>query len=267
MRIPVITGPVLFSLFLCMCSPCHAGSSEIEYLRKMMMSSQSSSLGYVRDVKWKHLNSKESFFSLMNVGKKDVSMEGDKVGSLPGQPKGLRFNQYAGYVTVDAHSGRALFYYFVESPQDSLRKPLVLWLNGGPGCSSLGIGAMLELGPFRVNSDGETLYSNEYAWNKVANIIFLESPAGVGFSYSNSTSDYESSGDKRTADDTYIFLIKWLERFPQYKGRDFYITGESYAGHYVPELADTIITNNMHINTTTINLQGIAVSCFMTLTL
>ena len=101
----------------------------------------------------------------------------------------------------------------------------------------------------------------------MANIIFLESPAGVGFSYSNSTSDYESSGDKRTADDTYIFLINWLERFPQYKGRDFYITGESYAGHYVPELADTIITNNMHINTTTINLQGIAVSCFMTLTL
>lgn len=72
----------------------------------------------------------------MSIGQKDGSMEADKVDSLPGQPKGLGFNQYAGYVTVDAHSGRALFYYFVESPQDSLRKPLVLWLNGGKmqGC-------------------------------------------------------------------------------------------------------------------------------------
>ncbi|KAH7655700.1 Peptidase S10 serine carboxypeptidase protein [Dioscorea alata] len=257
MRIPVIIGLVLFSLFLCMYSPCHASRSEIEYLQKMM-NSQSSSLGSVLDANWKHLNSKDSFFSSMSIGQKDGSMEADKVDSLPRQPKGLEFNQYAGYVTVDAYSGRALFYYFVESPQDSLRKPLVLWLNGGPGCSSFGVGAMLELGPFRVNSDGETLYANEYAWNKVANIIFLESPAGVGFSYSNSTSDYKSSGDKRTADDTYMFLINWLERFPQYKGRDFYITGESYAGHYVPELADTIITKKKNINHTNINLKGIA---------
>ncbi|KAH7655701.1 Peptidase S10 serine carboxypeptidase protein [Dioscorea alata] len=258
MRIPVIIGLVLFSLFLCMYSPCHASRSEIEYLQKMM-NSQSSSLGSVLDANWKHLNSKDSFFSSMSIGQKDGSMEADKVDSLPRQPKGLEFNQYAGYVTVDAYSGRALFYYFVESPQDSLRKPLVLWLNGGPGCSSFGVGAMLELGPFRVNSDGETLYANEYAWNKVANIIFLESPAGVGFSYSNSTSDYKSSGDKRTADDTYMFLINWLERFPQYKGRDFYITGESYAGHYVPELADTIITKKKNINHTNINLKGIAI--------
>lgn len=95
----------------------------------------------------------------------------------------------------------------------------------------------------------------------MANIIFLESPTGVGFSYSNSTSDYKSSGDKRTTDDNYIFLINWLERFPQYKDHDFYIMGESYAGHYVPELADTIITKKKHINYTNINLKGIAVSC------
>lgn len=67
-----------------------------------------------------------------------------------------------------------------------------------------------------------------------ANVIFLESPAGVGFSYSNTSSDYDNNGDKRTAEDSYTFLINWLERFPQYKSRDFFITGESYAGHYVP---------------------------------
>ena len=74
----------------------------------------------------------------------------------------------------------------------------------------------------------------------VANVIFLESPAGVGYSYSNTSSDYDLSGDERTADDAYVFLVKWLERFPEYKDRTFYISGESYAGHYVPELAATI---------------------------
>lgn len=131
--------------------------------------------------------------------------------------------------------------------------------NSGPGCSSLGYGAMEELGPFRVHSDGTTLYRNEYAWNKVANVLFLESPAGVGFSYSNTSSDYNNAGDKNTAADSFTFLMNWLERFPQYKGRDLYLTGESYAGHYVPQLAHTILTNNKITKQKVINLKGIAI--------
>ncbi|KAA8550107.1 hypothetical protein F0562_001791 [Nyssa sinensis] len=186
-------------------------------------------------------------------------MQADKIDTLPGQPDGVDFNQYAGYVTIDSQAGKALFYYFVESPQNSSTNPLVLWLNGGPGCSSFGHGAMKELGPFRVNSDGKTLFRNNYAWNNVANVIFLESPAGVGFSYSNTSSDYDHTGDKSTAIDAYTFLVNWLERFPQYKTRDFYITGESYAGHYVPQLAYTILLNNKNTNQTIINLKGIAI--------
>ncbi|KAG5542187.1 hypothetical protein RHGRI_021899 [Rhododendron griersonianum] len=139
-----------------------------------------------------------------NVGNQLGMMEADKIDFLPGQPQGVDFDQYAGYVTVNQTAGRALFYYFVESPNNSLTDPLVLWLNGGPGCSSLGYGAMEELGPFRVNSDGKTLFRNEYSWNNVANVIFLESPAGVGFSYSNTSSDYKTVGDQRTAEDSYI---------------------------------------------------------------
>ncbi|XXG60906.1 hypothetical protein AAC387_Pa04g2701 [Persea americana] len=194
------------------------------------------------------------------VGPQGGSMEADKITELPGQPiNGVSFDQYSGYVTVDPVHGRALFYYLAESPENASTKPLVLWLNGGPGCSSFGNGAMMELGPFRVNSDGQTLQGNNYAWNNVANVIFLESPAGVGFSYSNTTSDYDVSGDKRTAQDSLTFLVNWLERFPQYKNRDFYITGESYAGHYVPQLALTILEFNKHTNQTAINLQGIAI--------
>ena len=93
-----------------------------------------------------------------------------------------------------------------------------------------------------------------------ANVLFLESPAGVGFSYSNTTSDYEIGGDKQTTSDNYVFLLNWLERFPEYKKRNFYISGESYAGHYVPELAHTILLYNKMANKALINLKGIIVS-------
>ena len=94
----------------------------------------------------------------------------------------------------------------------------------------------------------------------VANVLFVESPAGVGFSYSNSSSDYENCGDASTAADNYVFLLNWLKRFPEYKGRDFYISGESYAGHYVPQLAHTILHYNKLAKKTLINLKGILVT-------
>nr|ACG29366.1 serine carboxypeptidase [Zea mays] len=193
------------------------------------------------------------------VGLQDGLKKADKISELPGQPGKATFDQYAGYVTVDATSGKALFYYFVEAAaEDPSTKPLVLWLNGGPGCSSLG-GAMHEIGPFFVNRDNKTLSKNKYAWNSVANMLFLESPAGVGFSYSNRTSDYNNTGDRSTAADAYTFLVNWLERFPEYKGHSFFLTGESYGGHYIPQLANTILSNNKIINTTMINLQGVAI--------
>lgn len=89
-------------------------------------------------------------------------------------------------------------------------------------------------------------------------MLFLESPAGVGHSYSNTSSDYITV-DVSTVNDSYTFLINWLERFPEYKARDFYITGERYAGHYVPQLSKFILQNKI-TNQTVINLKGIAVS-------
>ncbi|KAB5540995.1 hypothetical protein DKX38_013969 [Salix brachista] len=186
----------------------------------------------------------------------DGLKERDRIESLPGQP-GVEFSQYGGYVTVDESAGRALYYYFVEAQHSNESLPLLLWLNGGPGCSSLSYGAMQELGPFRVYSDGQALYKNTHSWNYAANVLFLESPAGVGFSYSNTTSDYSKSGDKMTAEDNYVFLVNWLERFSEYKDRDFYISGESYAGHYVPQLAHTILYQNKKAKNTIINLKGI----------
>lgn len=184
----------------------------------------------------------------------------DLISALPGQPK-VQFKQYAGYITVNASAGRALFYWLTEADTDNhLSKPLILWLNGGPGCSSIAYGALEEIGPFKVLPNASGLSVNAHSWNKVANLLFLESPAGVGFSYSNTTSDLQTSGDKRTAIDAHTFLLKWFERFPQYKGRVFYIMGESYAGHYIPQLAKLVYEQNLRgVQNPDINLKGLLV--------
>ncbi|KAI3456291.1 hypothetical protein Pfo_012954 [Paulownia fortunei] len=196
-----------------------------------------------------------------NEKKSNFGAAEDLVTSLPGQPS-VNFRHYAGYVTVNEKNGRALFYWFYEATTFADEKPLVLWLNGvfgarflfsskvtsysvlGPGCSSVGYGATQEIGPFLVDTDGRGLKFNSFSWNTEANLLFLESPIGVGFSCSNASADYDSLGDDFTANDAYAFLHKWFLKFPSYRTRIFYIAGESYAGKYVPELAEKILDKN-----------------------
>ncbi|EXC33987.1 Serine carboxypeptidase-like 34 [Morus notabilis] len=187
-----------------------------------------------------------------------AEQEADRVVGLPGQPSSVKFKHFAGYVTVNETHGRAFFYWFFEAVDKPQDKPLVLWLNGGPGCSSIGFGAAEELGPFFPQNGGKPkLKFNPYTWNNAANLLFLESPVGVGFSYTNTSSDITNLGDTITAQDSYIFLINWFRRFPQYKSHDFYIAGESYAGHYVPQLSEVIFDKNKRAQKRNyINLKG-----------
>ncbi|PNX65666.1 serine carboxypeptidase 45-like protein, partial [Trifolium pratense] len=98
----------------------------------------------------------------------------------------------------------------------------------GPGCSSIGQGAFTEHGPFQPTRKGG-LVKNRYSWNRVANMLYLESPVGVGFSFSANISDYFLVTDERTAMDALVFLQGWFTRFPKYQNSDVFITGESYA--------------------------------------
>uniref|UniRef100_A0A7N0UAW0 Carboxypeptidase n=1 Tax=Kalanchoe fedtschenkoi TaxID=63787 RepID=A0A7N0UAW0_KALFE len=177
----------------------------------------------------------------------------DLVKELPGQPP-VGFNQYSGYVALDHRKHRALFYYFVEAETSPDSKPLVLWLNGGPGCSSLGVGAFSENGPFRPTKNA--LLRNQHSWNTEANMLYLETPVGVGFSYAAGDSMYDTVSDKITAVDNMNFLRNWFLKFPQYGNRSLYITGESYAGHYIPQLAELMIQFNKKHKL--FNLKGIA---------
>ncbi|KAL8139209.1 hypothetical protein V2J09_005210 [Rumex salicifolius] len=177
----------------------------------------------------------------------------DKINGLPGQPP-VGFQQFSGYVNVNHRKQKTLFYYFVEAEVDPASKPLVLWLNGGPGCSSLGVGAFSENGPFRPK--GQFLVKNEYSWNKEANMLYLETPVGVGFSYANDTTAYNEVSDLVTARDNLIFLQRWFDKFPQYKERALFISGESYAGHYIPQLAKLMVQFNQKEKL--FNLKGVA---------
>lgn len=118
-----------------------------------------------------HYVSAVIFFFFLFVGLCTSSyledQERDRITELPGQPKNIGFAQYSGYVTVNKQAGRALFYWLVQSPasRGAESRPLVLWLNGGPGCSSVAYGAAEEIGPFRIRPDGKTLFINPYAWN------------------------------------------------------------------------------------------------------
>lgn len=197
-----------------------------------------------RDVKNNAKNSEEQ------------ARESDRVTSLPGQPP-VSFQHYAGYVKIREKDEKALFYWFFEAQENPSTKPLVLWLNGGPGCSSIAYGAAQELGPFLLRDKDSKITLNKFSWNKAANILFLEAPVGVGFSYTNKSSDLKELGDRVTADDSHAFLLQWFKRFPSFKSHDFYITGESYAGHYVPQLSELIFERNKVASKETyINFKG-----------
>ncbi|XP_042511650.1 serine carboxypeptidase-like 34 [Macadamia integrifolia] len=208
-----------------------------------------------------------SFFTLdsITLARSDLSQipqdiltqqKADRVTRIPGQPP-VTFKQYAGYVTVNETHGRSLFYWFFEATHKPEKKPVLLWLNGGPGCSSIGYGAAEELGPFLMQKGTPELRFNKNAWNKAANLLFLEAPIGVGFSYTNTSQDLNELGDTVTAKDSYTFLVNWFRRFPQYKSHDFYISGESYAGHYVPQLSEVIFDSNKNVSKEDyINLKG-----------
>jgi len=186
---------------------------------------------------------------------------GYQVTSVPGFTGDIPFDSYAGYFPVN-DGDKMLFFWFVESQNDPANDPVVLWLNGGPGCSSFD-GFVYEHGPFFFNSGpmgaNQNLTLNPNSWNKVANMIYLDSPAGVGLSYSTNPDVDYNTGDKITAHDSCNFLQHFFSQFPEFQSNDFYIAGESYAGVYVPTLAQQVMFYNQQNPNNQMNLQGILV--------
>ena len=162
----------------------------------------------------------------------------DRVGSLPGYgppPTPM----YSGFLNASAaERGTRLHYWLaLSSAERSAKTPLVLWLNGGPGSSSV-LGMLQEHGPLLIDKDGG-LMDNPYAWTTVGHLLVLESPAGVGYSNCEAMERGGSCAntDISTAAAAAAALVDFYAKFPELRANPFFITGESYAGVYCPTLA------------------------------
>lgn len=116
-----------------------------------------------------------------------------------------------------------------------------MWLNGGPGCSS-STGLLFELGPCSISDEGTNTTHNPHSWNAHANMIFLDQPINVGYSYSEDGSTVDTS--PVAGKDVYAFMQLFLNRFSEYSTQPFHIAAESYGGTYAPNIANVIYTEN-----------------------
>ncbi|KAF8511205.1 Alpha/Beta hydrolase protein [Gautieria morchelliformis] len=150
---------------------------------------------------------------------------------------------WTGYVDVD-FGAKHLFFYFFESRGNPDTDDVIMWINGGPGCSS-STGLLMELGPCNIDvtassSNGTTW--NPYSWNTNANVFFLDQPVGVGFSYADYGETIETTED--AARNVYAFVATFFDTFKQFQGRRFHLAGESYGGKYLPVFASEIYEGN-----------------------
>ncbi|VBB76124.1 Putative Carboxypeptidase KEX1 precursor [Podospora comata] len=171
----------------------------------------------------------------------DVKAAGDYfVHSLPGAPPGPLVKMHAGHIEITPDVNGNMFFWHFQNKHIANKQRTVIWLNGGPGCSSED-GALMEIGPYRLK-DKDTLVYNEGAWNEFANVLFVDNPVGTGFSYVD-TNAYVRELDVM-ADQFVTFLEKWFKLFPEYEHDDIFIAGESYAGQYIPYIAKAILERN-----------------------
>ncbi|KAG9414953.1 hypothetical protein AC1031_008369 [Aphanomyces cochlioides] len=165
--------------------------------------------------------------------------------------------QASGYIKLPNKLDAHYFYWFFESRDKPETDPLVLWLTSGPGGSSM-MALLTENGPCSVASDGETTISNPYSWTSNANVIWVDQPVGVGFSYGQLPEDYDHTLDD-VANNMYLFLQGWLKEHPSFARRPFFITGESFAGQHGPAIAAKLLTRQPADDEIAIPLQGVAV--------
>lgn len=169
------------------------------------------------------------------------------VARLPGMYQNLPKEDipimYSGQLELfPENSTHYYFWKFSDAkPIPEAEKRTIFWLNGGPGCSSMD-GALMEAGPLRINKDNEVVYNNG-SWHKAGDIVFVDQPAGTGFSYSD--------GYEQELPDVTVHFLKFLEKyfevFPEDRQNKIFLAGESYAGQYIPYIADGIVRRNKNL--------------------
>lgn len=191
-------------------------------------------------------------------------LDDHRVRGLPGLNSADEPIHYAGHILVDQVNNGHFFYWLFESPQDASNKPLIIWLNGGPGCSSMD-GLFLELGPFRLSDDGRSVRLNPYSWHKAGNLLFVDQPVGTGLSFTSK--DGSAKNDEAVNAHFTVFLSNFFEKYPAYvtatagerrTTRPIVFSGESHAGHYIPSLVAHLLKLNKDSNGLVFNVDGMA---------
>lgn len=213
------------------------------------------------DLLWK-AKSKESDPSLTPLFVTQHLESGAEIENIQQLARVSLFNEthesYSGYITVNGTQNSHLFFWFFKSVQESTERPVVLWLQGGPGDSF-----MTTLfggnGPYRLTNEGYQLADS--AWTDSYNMLYIDNPVGTGYSFT-SQYKYYSKTLNEAAENLYSALQQFFCIFPEFAKNEFYLAGESYAGKYIPALTAIIHTRNNENNTCTkINLKGLFIGC------
>ncbi|WAR55759.1 hypothetical protein PtB15_6B502 [Puccinia triticina] len=173
------------------------------------------------------------------------------IDALPGQPKSTISSiiQYAGHLpshppsTITPPPDSHLWFWLIRSRHIAHREKFVIWFNGGPGCSSAE-GALMEIGPLTPNpmaQPGEPieLVESTIGWSEYANLLFVDQPAGTGYSFVNVGDDVRELA--QAAEQVVVFLKNFYKVFPEFSKIDTYLAGESFAGQYIPYFAQAIL--------------------------
>ncbi|KAI2801658.1 hypothetical protein BLOT_009472 [Blomia tropicalis] len=192
--------------------------------------------------------------SLIESGELEKARQLSLVKNLPGIE--YQIESFAGYLTVNKTFNSNLFFWFFPALVEAPNVPVLLWLQGGPGGSSL-FGLFVENGPFIITEDVQVLFRN-YTWNRDFAVLYIDNPVGTGFSYTDNDAGFARNEDD-VARDLYEALKQFFILFEPYRGNPFFVTGESYAGKYVPAIAHKILTMKNEAKEYGINLQGIAI--------
>jgi len=179
--------------------------------------------------------------------------EGGRLFFTPSDPSlcDPSVQQYTGYFEIKG-TNKKYFFWFFESRSSPQSEPTVAWLTGGPGCSSL-LALFGENGPCSVNKDGRSTSPNPFSWTNNANMFWIDQPPGSGFSEGDA-----DSGEAEVASDMLGFLQAFFQALPQYN-KDFYIFGESYAGHYIPAIASKLNELNKASPSVRIDFKGVGI--------
>ena len=165
------------------------------------------------------------------------------------------FPSYSGFLTVDKKFNSNMFFWYFKAAVDSENAPVVLWLQGGPGASSL-FGLFTENGPFEITKSNK-VKARKYSWHLNHNLIYIDNPVGTGFSFVDKDEGY-ARNEVDVGKNLYEGLQQFFTLFPALQKNKFFVTGESYAGKYVPAVCHTIHKKNGAAKLK-INLHGMAI--------